>query len=757
MRFPHFWEGLPIPVHSPSLPAIKMAVALLEAYSKQDEAQIDPVETFSKATRAPHILRDSSFKNHTALQHTFVVALIPVMAVLIALMICHRKVEGGMAQPQGSVGRRLAADGREEEHQIDPLNFPSESCLALQAVLGYLTDGAALPYEMDADFGFLGSSLELLEEEILPHTSSISTPIHPPSEDSLSPSAFESDDIELDPFLSCEPPEVQVTAELNGPSEHSVDIKDYRPSPVEISFDPMDFLFNEGIEVEEEVGVNQSNGESAMVSEEAELEEPPHPGGRRKRRISDSEGGTSTNKPPPAKHAGSPSSAVGPKAHEGDESSAGCVTPVTSAFLSGGTSSMLIGSSWISTDQSAEHEGSSSNALALEVHEEDGSSTSWVTPNASASAAGRISSMSTESRWTSAGQSGICAGSPSPGVAAKAHEEDESSKGYTIPSTSAHHVGGTSSVFPDSSGTSSDQPAKHAGFLSAGVALKTPKEDESPTSHVIPGTSASAAGGPSSVSTQSSEASSPHFTSSPSITSEYSRVFKLTSPLYMVPPASGSESQSHPAAATSLEFHLYYRLPVLEEGELEAAFDVSLIYGGGSFCKNAFRTLCHMRDLLAEPRLSISQAKELLVEAGLLANWLLTGHTTGFQGKPVCRAFEMLGIRYLYLEAIVCAKRVLGPAMKAEQWWFDFVKHIPTAYIPYYMKPRSNSLNLARLCTQLSRALMVLKDGQRPSAEETVAIKRGLFRKGTTTALFENPRWDKWRDLDTDYPLSSES
>ncbi|KAL8435294.1 hypothetical protein Efla_002549 [Eimeria flavescens] len=139
-------------------------------------------------------------------------------------------------------------------------------------------------------------------------------------------------------------------------------------------------------------------------------------------------------------------------------------------------------------------------------------------------------------------------------------------------------------------------------------------------------------------------------------------------------------SLPEPAPSMAPDTHLHYRLPVLEEGVLYRTFDVSFARNEGKGGRNIFLTLCHMRALLAERRLSLLQAEELIADSENIVNYLLTNYTPGdISGGPF-NVVKVLGVRYLLLEAVFCSIQVLGPAMKPEMWWSDFVTKVPSGF-----------------------------------------------------------------------------
>ncbi|KAL8435296.1 hypothetical protein Efla_002551 [Eimeria flavescens] len=191
--------------------------------------------------------------------------------------------------------------------------------------------------------------------------------------------------------------------------------------------------------------------------------------------------------------------------------------------------------------------------------------------------------------------------------------------------------------------------------------------------------------------------------------------------------------------------HLLYRLPVVEPKQLSRRFDVSFAVEEHKFSFPAIRSLRHMRALLAEPRLSQSQAAELLADSEQVANYLLTVHAKPIPRGTVFQVVNTLGTRYLYLEGLFCTVQLLGPAMGAERWWIDFLAKIPVGYRARYLKADKRSRHLLDVCRRLHTSVTMLKQGRRPPPTFTITLKQDLLFHKDIPAYFKSSKWDDWR------------
>ncbi|KAL8436945.1 hypothetical protein ACSSS7_001309 [Eimeria intestinalis] len=204
-----------------------------------------------------------------------------------------------------------------------------------------------------------------------------------------------------------------------------------------------------------------------------------------------------------------------------------------------------------------------------------------------------------------------------------------------------------------------------------------------------------------------------------------------------------------PAPPMPRNTHLYYRLPVFIPTPWTTplrVFDVSRAFALYRMSKLFTEELRMVRALLARETLGTLEAQMLTEACERLVNILIHEHNTNIDDREPRHAAEFIGRRYLAIEALFCAIQVLGPLMHAEAWWPTLVQQIPTAYSrePFFGSRRT--AELVRLANRLSEASESLKRGVRPGEEETIKLKRELFK--CSPRRFKESAWDPWRESD---------
>ncbi|KAL8436949.1 hypothetical protein ACSSS7_001313 [Eimeria intestinalis] len=206
-----------------------------------------------------------------------------------------------------------------------------------------------------------------------------------------------------------------------------------------------------------------------------------------------------------------------------------------------------------------------------------------------------------------------------------------------------------------------------------------------------------------------------------------------------------------PAPPMAQETHLYFRLPILKPGKISKTFHLGRAFSPiGSPSPHPHLSIIRM--LLTRPSITPEEAEELIKSCEELVTCLLRFHTGPVDGRKPSRVAYVLARRFLSLEALFTVIQILGPAMRAELWWSDLVSAIPTEV--YFPKPprKPKVLEGVLLAKRLSSALASLKSGVRPSLEETIAIKRMIFKEGSIELGFSESRWDAWREDDPEDP-----
>ncbi|KAL8435292.1 hypothetical protein Efla_002547 [Eimeria flavescens] len=214
--------------------------------------------------------------------------------------------------------------------------------------------------------------------------------------------------------------------------------------------------------------------------------------------------------------------------------------------------------------------------------------------------------------------------------------------------------------------------------------------------------------------------------------------------------SSAAQQASLPPPASVMPFgsHLYYRLPVLASGSLRRTFNYEFVTKHRPFDRLPIRAVRLMRKYLSKPGLHINEAQELLAASERVANYVAHTQHTSLYSSPLPDAVDGFGRRYIMLEAIFCTIQVLGPAMVADRWWPQFAERIAAEYPKVHASIYPKRRVWFNLACRLISALELLKNGVRPSLEDTVQLKRDLFSSELSTNYFQSPMWDEWRAMD---------
>ncbi|KAL8448968.1 hypothetical protein Emed_003320 [Eimeria media] len=210
---------------------------------------------------------------------------------------------------------------------------------------------------------------------------------------------------------------------------------------------------------------------------------------------------------------------------------------------------------------------------------------------------------------------------------------------------------------------------------------------------------------------------------------------------------SSSERLSSTVTNENLSTHRNYRIPLVDKEGIKRTFNMSFAFEDKNY-KPLMPTLRHMRALLELQTLNAEQAEQLMIDAENIVSYLVQTQKEAVAHKPVCRALWLLGRRYLLLDGLACAIQALGPAMTARLWWPQLAAMIPCEFRETEQTASPKKFVRITLVLRLSSALKLLKSGIRPTAEETVHLKRDLFSHAFTLDYFKSPMWDDWREAD---------
>ncbi|CDJ29259.1 uncharacterized protein EMH_0003420 [Eimeria mitis] len=207
---------------------------------------------------------------------------------------------------------------------------------------------------------------------------------------------------------------------------------------------------------------------------------------------------------------------------------------------------------------------------------------------------------------------------------------------------------------------------------------------------------------------------------------------------------SGESSPEESAGA--VDSHPFYRLPSLLPGVWTPPFFLGTI--DEEFLKPprlVHTCLSSLRELFLKQELDQKDAEAVRSAAVRLARYMHRRQNEPMKGMCPVRVAYYLGRRYLMLDAIFSAILVLGPSPEALENWREFANGIPTDPHFIYKKGCGKKFKRnMRFVKRLNEAVKQLKSGVRPSAKETVELKRFLLCELRNNE-FKRGTYDPWR------------
>ncbi|KAL8438857.1 hypothetical protein Efla_000775 [Eimeria flavescens] len=208
----------------------------------------------------------------------------------------------------------------------------------------------------------------------------------------------------------------------------------------------------------------------------------------------------------------------------------------------------------------------------------------------------------------------------------------------------------------------------------------------------------------------------------------------------------------HPTPEVSPCTHPYFRLPSVHPDAIQTEFSAESAFSHYR-CKCVSSRLHRLREVLLERVLTKRDVDVVVRTAELIVNYLAGTQRRPLGGQSPTRATEMLGLRFLCFDVLVSLVQLLGPAMNPQTWFPQLVEMIPTEYRPPSRGLLASCQHSRKLSERLSAALTNLKQGQRASMEETIQLKRSLFRSPQLSRGFGTDRWEAWRADDDNHKI----
>lgn len=222
---------------------------------------------------------------------------------------------------------------------------------------------------------------------------------------------------------------------------------------------------------------------------------------------------------------------------------------------------------------------------------------------------------------------------------------------------------------------------------------------------------------------------------------------------------SGSARSTAPGVAPShphyYERHLFYRLPVgrsrvaLEEFNIEAAFHA------GRSVELLQSKLLTLRKIFKKKKVGVQDLRSLKDTAYELLKHSQRWKPEVFFHASLSMALERAAKRFLLVDGLWSICYVVGPPMKKDQWWDRFMKRTAVPERLFSHVARKGFLAKFQLFEDLREALEKYGQGERPSAQQIVSLKKRIFTKPCLITAYTRSLWDPWREDDEEFERSA--
>ncbi|CDJ47153.1 hypothetical protein, conserved [Eimeria brunetti] len=215
---------------------------------------------------------------------------------------------------------------------------------------------------------------------------------------------------------------------------------------------------------------------------------------------------------------------------------------------------------------------------------------------------------------------------------------------------------------------------------------------------------------------------------------------------------SDSDDSGDATPVELLNDHPFYRAPILERGADVRAFSLSGARTGWSPRNAIDFPMRVMRMLLMQDVVPKKDAEALVSQMELIAGHLINFHETSVIELVPVECVRVLGIRYLLLDTLFVASKLLEEAGQSNSWWSKLVENIPCDVNFQYRQSYGRKFE-ANMClaSKLSSAIRLLKSRIRPGSRTTVNLKRQLLCKRTSHQYFKHRNWSPWREDDENF------
>lgn len=226
---------------------------------------------------------------------------------------------------------------------------------------------------------------------------------------------------------------------------------------------------------------------------------------------------------------------------------------------------------------------------------------------------------------------------------------------------------------------------------------------------------------------------------------------------YLVPEPSASAATTPPSepsnSSTTLPAepsHPFVHVPKLLLGAKPRQWSASLEQRNAPCLVSLHPTLFYARQLLLESSLDTDAADELILHTEALAAYAQRRLYASTTLRSPRDAVRDLGLRFMVLNTLHSATQAIS--QPPPLWWQPLVDGMLKNYKldspPPWRFPASFNPTLAR---DLSRALLLYKNGDAPTPAEVLDIKRRLLCNLKAPSFFHQPEWNAWKADDLEF------
>ncbi|CDJ51675.1 hypothetical protein, conserved [Eimeria brunetti] len=216
-------------------------------------------------------------------------------------------------------------------------------------------------------------------------------------------------------------------------------------------------------------------------------------------------------------------------------------------------------------------------------------------------------------------------------------------------------------------------------------------------------------------------------------------------------PHTSEEERERAREDEEFKSHPFVRLPVLEEGLVVREFDVTVLSGERRKYWPVVCILKTIRRLFLQPTLGQSDVNTLMTALEDLVYSSLANVKKNKLHPTSSLFLPSLGKYFIAFDYLVSARQILGPYLRAEEWWESFISCFDLdfpmyKYIPVNKHSRHTTAVRKILANRLLEVMQIYRRGRRPPLRTVIELKRLLLCSPYTHKRFLEGKWDEWRE-----------